>query len=76
MQDATKDIPNKAFDVPNNIVFVSIDNETGKLASAQSQNVIRQAFVDGTEPTAQKEDGASPVEQEERTDFFKEDLNE
>ncbi len=76
MQDATKDIPNKAFDVPNNIVFVSIDNETGKLASAQSQSVVRQAFLDGTEPTAQKDDGASPVEQEERTDFFKEDLNE
>lgn len=76
METALKDIPNKSFDVPNNIVFVSIDNETGKLASANSQHVVKQAFLEGTEPTAQKEDGASPVEQEERTDFFKEDLNE
>jgi len=33
MQAALKDLPAKPFDVPPGIVFASIDNETGKLAS-------------------------------------------
>lgn len=77
MQTALKDIPSKPFDVPPGIVFVSIDNETGKLASASSNNVVRQAFLEGTEPTAQQQSGTqNPAGQDEKTDFFKEDLNE
>lgn len=78
MQAALKDIPIKPFDVPHGIVFASIDNETGKLASPSSKTVVRQAFLEGTEPTAgQKQDGSqNPVGQDEKTDFFKEDLNE
>ena len=77
MQTALKDMPSKPFDVPPGIVFVSIDNETGRLASASSSTVVRQAFVEGTEPSAQQQEGVqNPGAQEDRTDFFKEDLNE
>lgn len=77
MQTALKDLPSKPFDVPPGIVFVSIDNETGKLASASSSTVVRQAFLEGTEPSAQQQgDSQNPAIQDDRTDFFKEDLNE
>ncbi len=77
MHAALKDFPSKPFDVPQGIVFVSIDSETGKLASSNSGTVIRQAFLEGTEPSAQANGGTqSPAGQDERNDFIKEDLNE
>jgi penicillin-binding protein 1A len=77
MQAALKDLPSKPFDVPPGIVFASIDSETGKLASSASGTVVRQAFLEGTEPSAQSKDGTpNPVNQDDKTDFIKEDLNE
>jgi penicillin-binding protein 1B len=43
--------PNQAFDVPDGIVFVDIDKDTGKLATPACPNVFREAFLAGTEPT-------------------------
>jgi penicillin-binding protein 1B len=43
--------PNLAFDVPEGIVFVDIDKDTGKLATPYCPNVYREAFIAGTEPT-------------------------
>ena len=42
---------NQAFDVPDGIVFVDIDKETGKLATPACPKVFRESFRAGTEPT-------------------------
>jgi penicillin-binding protein 1A len=63
-------MPEQSFPVPPGIVFASIDNETGKLPTAASKKVIRQAFKDGTEPTAESS------RKDEETDFYKQDLAE
>ncbi len=42
---------NHAFDVPQGIVFVDIDKDTGKLATPACPHVFREAFAVGTEPT-------------------------
>ncbi len=41
----------RPFEVPDGIVFVDIDKDTGQLATDQCPHVIRQAFLAGTEPT-------------------------
>jgi penicillin-binding protein 1B len=41
----------QSFDVPDGIVFVDIDKDTGKLASPYCPNVFRESFLAGTEPT-------------------------
>ncbi len=70
MKAAHEDLPQMTFPVPEGIVFANIDSETGKLASASTKNILRQAFVEGTEPNA------SSSKQEEATDFYKQDFSE
>jgi penicillin-binding protein 1B len=41
---------NLPFEVPEGIVFVDIDRDTGKLASPACPKVVREAFLPGTEP--------------------------
>lgn len=72
MKAAHKELPELDFSIPSGIVFANIDNQTGRLASASSSRVARQAFVQGTEPTLT---GESPTREEE-TDFLKKDLSE
>jgi len=43
--------PNETFDVPEGIVFVDIDKDTGKLATPTCPKVIHESFLAGTEPT-------------------------
>jgi penicillin-binding protein 1A len=73
MKAAHQDLPVQDFPVPNGIVFANIDNQTGRLASASSNSVVRQAFVQGTEPSALAT--ASPTRDEE-AEFLKKDLTE
>lgn len=70
MKAAHDKLPQMTFPVPDGIVFANIDSETGKLASASTKNVLRQAFAEGSEPTA------SSSKAEETTDFYKQDLSE
>jgi penicillin-binding protein 1B len=42
---------NQAFEVPDGIVFVDIDKDTGKLATPACPRVFRESFRAGTEPT-------------------------
>lgn len=70
MKVAHEDLPQMPLAVPNGIIFANIDAESGQLASATSKNIIRQAFVEGTEPTSNKS------KKEEESDFLKQDLNE
>lgn len=70
MKVAHDGLPQMTFPVPEGIVFANIDADTGKLASASTKKVLRQAFVEGTEPTA------SSSKAEEATDFYKQDFSE
>jgi penicillin-binding protein 1A len=70
MKAAHEGLPQMTFPVPEGIVFANIDSDTGKLATATTKNVLRQAFTEGTEPTA------ASNKSEEATDFLKEDLSE
>jgi penicillin-binding protein 1A len=70
MKAAHEELPQMTFNVPEGIVFANIDAETGELASASSKSVIRQAFLEGTEPSGLRDS------KEEETDFYKEDLSE
>jgi penicillin-binding protein 1A len=70
MKAVHEDLPQLPLAVPNGIVFANIDADTGQLASANSKNLIRQAFLEGTEPTANRN------KKEEESDFLKQDLSE
>lgn len=50
MKRATAGRGDRAFTVPDGIVFVDIDKATGKLATPGCPKVIREAFLAGTEP--------------------------
>jgi len=73
MTEALKDYDPENFSIPNNIVFANIDNETGRLANARTHEVVRQAFITGTEPGLQTEEEVKLKEEEEKTDFYREE---
>ncbi|MEI7528806.1 MAG: transglycosylase domain-containing protein [Elusimicrobiota bacterium] len=50
METLLKDQPVRDFPVPDGIVFVSIDQDTGKLALPACKKKILEAFIAGTEP--------------------------
>lgn len=70
MKAAHEELPQMTFQVPEGIVFANIDADTGELASGSSKNIIRQAFLEGTEPSSSRN------KKEEDTDFYKQDLSE
>ncbi len=51
METVLKDQPVRDFPVPEGIVFVTVDQETGKLALPTCKKKILEAFIKGTEPT-------------------------
>jgi len=71
MKAAHEDLPQLTLPVPAGIVFANIDSETGQLPTASSKHIIRQAFLEGTEPTS-----AARNKKEEDTDFYKQDMSE
>ncbi len=70
MKSAHEGLPQVTFPVPDGIVFANVDRETGKVANSGSKNVVRLAFVEGTEPSLTSDS------HEETNDFLKEDLSE
>jgi len=72
MKAAHKDLPVEDFPVPPGVVFANIDNESGRLASVSSTHVVRQAFIQGTEPSLATQ---APTREDE-TEFLKRDLTE
>jgi penicillin-binding protein 1A len=74
MKAAHENLPARSFPVPDGIVFSSIDNETGRLSASSSKNIVRQAFLEGTEPRELEDDRST--HENETQDFFKEDLAE
>lgn len=72
MQEAVKSYPDEDFQIPAGVVFASIDPISGKLAAPNSSTAIREAFIEGTQPTETAEKtGQSPGAS---GDFFKEEL--
>ena len=69
MKAVHENLPQVTFPVPEGIVFANIDSDTGELASGSSKNIIRQAFLEGTEPTTVKN------KKEEDSEFYKDDLS-
>src|SRR5262249_4034936 len=72
MNVAVEDSPVSDFPVPSGVVFANIDTETGKLASAKTKKVAREAFREGSEPN----ESAAEQSQSEEKNFFKEDLSD
>jgi penicillin-binding protein 1A len=70
MKSAHTNMPQTSFPVPAGIVFANIDADTGKLATAASKSVIKQAYIEGTEPTLSTNKG------DETVDFLKQEVNE
>ncbi|MFC2092054.1 penicillin-binding protein 1A [Elusimicrobiota bacterium] len=50
MQEILKHTPAMDFPVPDGIVFVNFDTDTGKLATSRSENAVLQPFIKGTDP--------------------------
>ncbi|WP_320044053.1 PBP1A family penicillin-binding protein [uncultured Desulfobacter sp.] len=71
MQHALEGKSVREFTVPEGIITVKIDAETGLLPSAQSENTIFECFKEGTEPT---ERTPSPDEVLSTEDLFKEEF--
>jgi len=71
MKTAVKTFPDIDFPVPPGIVFASIDANSGKLAAPNSSAAIKEAFIEGSQPT--ETGNSSSSSPESQTDFFKED---
>jgi len=74
MMEAHKNLEKEEFVVPSGVVFVNLDNETGKVASADAPMVVRQAFKEGTQPGRGTAEEIELQEEEERTDFLRKDF--
>lgn len=73
MREATQPYPAEDFLVPPGIVFASIDPNSGKLVSPNSLNAIKEAFIEGTQPSEQVSGEKTPAAGNNSGDFFKED---
>jgi len=71
MQAALRVYPRDEYQVPKGIVFVRINPDDGTLADAKNPRAVKVAFVEGTEPTAQKRPNTQVPDS---SDFFKEDF--
>lgn len=71
MKMAHENLPPRGFPVPDGVVFANIDNETGRLVSSGSKSVVRQAFIDGTEPGSTGSNSG-----DDDKNFYKEDMSE
>jgi len=66
MQGAVAGTPVKGFPVPEDVLFVKIDKETGLLATTKSTETVFECFKEGTAPTEY-----SDPESLQGTDFFR-----
>ena len=71
MKKIMKDAPVRNFEVPEGVVFLEIDAETGLLPIPESASTILECFKEGTAPTEFAKKPEQVIEQE---DFFKSDM--
>ncbi|MGK5087222.1 PBP1A family penicillin-binding protein [Bdellovibrionota bacterium FG-2] len=72
MKEAVKPYPETDFVVPQGVVFENIDAATGKLAPSNWPGAIKEAFIEGTQPTARAEPGGNSAPAR-LNEIFKED---
>ncbi len=77
MREALDGLPEKEVPMPDNVVAVRIDGETGKAIDQESENGLREVFVIGSEPqipsiavTGSSGSGAATVGQSSIDDLF------
>ena len=77
MDESHKELPPEEFPVPEQVIFANVDPDTGKLASAKSKRVARQAFIEGAgpQPLDIKKDSVLTEDPLDETDFIREDLS-
>ena len=79
MEKSHEDLPVSEFSIPENVVFSNIDSETGALVSSKSKEVVRQAFIEGSEPQFTEQGEENSLDEDffssDETDFIKEDLS-
>jgi len=62
MQKALKNVPQGQFEQPSeNIVWVNVDGDTGKHATAETRNPVSEAYLKGNEPLDENGQGAEPT---------------
>lgn len=72
MREAVKQYPDEDFAVPPGVVFATIDPTSGKLAPPNSSTAIKEAFIEGSQPTETADKGGASTGSP--GDFFKEDI--
>lgn len=75
MKLATKDLPNRDFDKPENIVEVLIDQYTGLLASQYSKKTYLETFLANTQPTEYSTATEVPPSYEQKEEEIKLEIN-
>lgn len=70
MNTALQTYKQDEYTVPKGIVFVRIDPKSGNLAAPGSSSAVKEAYIEGTEPSAAKQNSQTP----DSSDFFREDL--
>ena len=71
MEEASQLYPPEEFTVPQGVIFINIDNETGGLVNINSKQIVEQAFVEGTQPVLQD---TQEVQDTEDQSFLREDI--
>ena len=82
MKEAVKNYPEADFSIPKGVSFAFIDGRDGKPIGANRPNAVREAFIEGTEPTGggsrqsdESSYGSQPAaDKKETSDFLKEDI--
>ena len=74
MKVALKDVPERPLDVPENVVTVNIDAETGLLAAESSKNTLFEFFVQGTEPQRSVIESGTSASSDNSNDATNEEL--
>ena len=70
MQAALERYKLDEYTVPKGIVFARVDSKTGALAGPGNSAGVKEAFVEGTEPSLDRQNQQAP----DSRDFFREDL--
>ena len=72
MKEVHSEKEKEDFKIPPDVIFINIDNETGKLVSVRSKEVVRQAFIEGTQPLEIQEE---EFNEEDDQNFLREDFS-
>lgn len=70
MKEVHDEKEKEEFKVPEGVIFINVDNETGHLVSTRSKQIVRQAFIEGTQPLEVEE-----FSEEEDQNFLREDFS-